>query len=356
MEYQNSSIAANTASNGAASSLAAPHRKNAAQRNRSDSPYQGRTAQRDNPTQLIIKQAVDYLIEQVRAGKSDTLTAYLAAMARFHNYSFGNILAIARQKPTATRVAGYGTWRELGRFVKRGERGIQILAPMIGFRRREDATEQEQQAKHQRVLIGFRAVYVFDVSQTEGEDLPEFDRTITGEADGYRDRLINFLAQQNIALEFNERIAPALGVSYGGKIALLPGQSKAEEFVTLVHETAHELLHRAERRTFTTPTVRETEAEAVAFVVGQAIGLEMGKASSDYIQMYDGNTNLLAESLEFIQRTAGVILGAITFEESVSQDATEFSPEVAEAQTEPAPEHKRARRSRTQTATTEAAA
>jgi hypothetical protein len=356
MEYQNSSIAATTASNGAASSQAAPHRKNAAQRNRSDSPYQGRTAQRDNPTQLIIKQAVDYLIEQVREGKSETLTAYLAAMARFHNYSFGNILAIARQKPTATRVAGYGTWRELGRFVKRGERGIQILAPMIGFRRREDAAEREQETQPQRVLIGFRVVHVFDVSQTEGEDLPEFDRTITGDVGTYRDRLIDFLAQQNIALEFNERIAPALGVSYGGKIALLPGQSKAEEFVTLVHETAHELLHRAERRTFTTPTVRETEAEAVAFVVGQAIGLEMGKASSDYIQMYDGNTNLLAESLEFIQRTAGVILGAITFEESLSQEATEFSPEVAEAQTEPSPERKRARRSRTQTATTEAAA
>jgi hypothetical protein len=353
MERNNGTV--NTTINGTASSQAAPHRKNAAQRNPSDSPYQGRTAQRDNPTQLIIKQAVEYLIEQVRAGKSETLTAYLGAMARFHNYSFGNILAIARQKPTATHVAGFGTWRELGRFVKRGEKGIQILAPMMGYRRRKDATEEQQstnqEAKPAPVLIGFRAVYVFDLSQTEGAELPEFDRTITGEVGAYRDRLIDFLAAQNIALEFNERIAPALGVSYGGKIALLPGQSKAEEFVTLVHETAHELLHRAERRTFTTPRVRETEAEAVAFVVGQAIGLEMGKASSDYIQMYDGNTNLLAESLEFIQRTAAVILGAITFEESVSQDAAAFSPGVAE----PAPGQKRPRRSQRQTATEEAA-
>jgi hypothetical protein len=101
--------------------------------------------------------------------------------------------------------------------------------------------------------------------------------------------------------------------------------------------------------------VCETEAEAVAFVVGQAIGLEIGKASSDYIQMYDGNTNLLAESLEFIQRTAGVILDAITIEESVSRDATEFSPEAADTAAEPAPERKRARRSRQQTATEEAA-
>src|ERR1700722_4126951 len=294
MEFSNStsSIAATTASNGAASSQAAPHRKNAAQRNRSDSPYQGRTAQKDNPTQIIIKQAVDFLMQQIEAGKSETLTAYLTAMARFHNYSFGNILAIARQRPTATRVAGYGTWKELGRFVRKGEKGIQILAPMIGFRRRNAEAERgidadaDRNTKPQRVLMGFRVVRVFDVSQTEGADLPEFEHNISGEVGEHHDRLIDFLAQQNIALELNERIAPALGVSYGGKIALLPGQSKAEEFVTLVHETAHELLHKAERRTFTTATVRETEAEAVAFIVGQAIGLEMGTASSDYIQMY----------------------------------------------------------------------
>jgi hypothetical protein len=131
----------------------------------------------------------------------------------------------------------------MGRFVKRGEKGIQILAPMIGHRRRnaEDVqnTDADGNAKPRPVLIGFRAVYVFDVEQTEGADLPEFAHSISGEVGEQRERLIDFLAQQNIALEFNERIAPALGVSYGGKIALLPGQSKPEEFVTLVHETAH---------------------------------------------------------------------------------------------------------------------
>jgi len=314
---------ADAASNGATRTRnAAPHRKNTAQRNRSDSPYQQRTTQRDNPTQLLIKQAVDYLIQQLEAGKSETLTAYLNAMARFHSYSFGNILQIARQRPTATRVAGIRAWNELGRFVKRGEKGIQILAPMVGYRRnRKDATaEPEPETKPQPVLIGFRAVYVFDVAQTEGADLPEFEHSITGEVGDHRDRLIDFLAQQNIALEFNEKIAPALGVSYGGKIALLPGQSKAEEFVSLVHETAHELLHKAERRTMTTQTVRETEAEAVAFIVGQAVGLEMGKASSDYIQMYAGNATLLAESLEVIQRTASTILRAIRPEEATAAE------------------------------------
>ena len=86
---------ADTVSNGATTSRkAAPHRKNAAQRNRSDSPYQQRTTQTENPTQQLIKQAVDYLIEQLNAGHSDMLAAYLRTMARFHNYSFGNILQI----------------------------------------------------------------------------------------------------------------------------------------------------------------------------------------------------------------------------------------------------------------------
>jgi hypothetical protein len=148
------------------SSNTAPHRENAALRNPSESPYQQRTTQKDNPTQQLIKQAVDFLIRQLEAGKSETLTAYLAAMARFHSYSFGNILAIARQRPTATRVAGFGTWREMGRFVKRGEKGIQILAPMVGHRRRKDAADEERSANRDArpapVLIGFRAVYVFE--------------------------------------------------------------------------------------------------------------------------------------------------------------------------------------------------
>ena len=315
------------------SSNPTPHSKNAALRNRSESPYQQRTTQKDNPTQQLIKQAVDFLLQQLEAGKSETLTAYLAAMARFHSYSFGNILSIARQRPSATKVAGFYAWKELGRFVKRGEKGIQILAPMVGHRRRKDdadqSSRQDDNAKPQPVLIGFRDVYVFDVAQTEGADLPEFEHSITGEVGEHRDRLIAFLDSQNITLEYNENIAPALGVSYGGKIAILPGQSPAEDLVCLVHETAHELLHKSTRRTMTTATVRETEAEAVAFVVGQAIGLEMGRASSDYIQMYAGNAALLAESLEVVQRTSAVILDAITGEHATTQNAP--SPERQDA-------------------------
>jgi hypothetical protein len=148
------------------------------------------------------------------------------------------------------------------------------------------------------------------VSQTDGVDLPEIDG-VSGDPGEAIERLAAFVKSMGIRLVYNPTIAPALGMSYGGRIAILPGQSKAEEFSTLVHETAHELLHKAERRTATTKTVRETEAEAVAFVVGKAVGLVTGSASADYIQLYHGNASLLAESLEVIQQTASVILAAL---------------------------------------------
>jgi hypothetical protein len=87
------------------------------------------------------------------------------------------------------------------------------------------------------------------VSQTEGVPLPDFSERVKGEVGEYRERLIDFLIAQGIALEFKESIAPALGMSYGGRIAVLPGQAAAEEFSTLVHELAHEMFHKAERRT-----------------------------------------------------------------------------------------------------------
>ncbi|MBW4039118.1 MAG: ArdC family protein [Acidobacteria bacterium] len=259
----------------------------------------------------VIAANVQSLIEQLEAGHSDALTAYLNAMSRFHNYSFGNILEIARQKPDATRVAGFWKWKELGRSVKKGEKGIRILAPIIGVRRKKDEEAEKDITKQNTVvLVGFRSAYVFDVSQTEGAELPEL-RGISGDVGENRDRLIALIDRQGIELVFTERIAPALGMSYGGRIAILPGQSKAEEFSTLVHELAHEMLHKAERRTATTKVVRETEAEAIAFVIGKAIGLETGTASADYIQLYHGNASLLAESLEVIQKTSAVILAAL---------------------------------------------
>jgi hypothetical protein len=156
-------------------------------------------------------------------------------------------------------------------------------------------------------------------------------REITGDVGENRDRLLAFIDKQGIELVFTERIAPALGVSYGGRIAILPGQSEAEEFSTLVHELAHELLHKAERRTATTKVVRETEAEAIAFVIGKAVGLETGSASADYIHLYHGNASLLAESLEVIQQTSAVILAALEppIEDKTAANAADVLAEVA---------------------------
>ena len=120
------------------------------------------------------------------------------------------------------------------------------------------------------------------MSQTEGKELPTLTE-VQGDVSGYRERLFEFVESQGVELSYSERIAPAKGLSHGGKITLLSGMQPAEEFSTLVHEIGHEMLHRGDRRTLTTKKVRETEAEAVAFVVCNAIELQNGTSSADYV-------------------------------------------------------------------------
>jgi hypothetical protein len=184
--------------------------------------------------QELIAANIKLLIEQLEAGQSDALTNYLTAMSRFHSYSFGNVLEIARQMPAATRVAGFWTWKNLGRSVKAGQKGIRILAPIVGVRRKKDEEANKDITKqNERILLGFRNAYVFDISQTDGVDLPEM-REVSGDPGENIDRLAAFLHSKGIQLVYNEKIAPALGMSYGGRIALLPGESKAEDFDVLI--------------------------------------------------------------------------------------------------------------------------
>lgn len=258
--------------------------------------------------------AIENLAAALKAGKSETLTAYLAAMGRFHNYSFGNVMLIVSQKPDATHVAGFNTWRSFDRFVKKGEKGIVIIAPML-IKPKEVSNSDEDGR-----ILRFKAVYVFDVSQTDGQPLPEFAR-VGGNPNGHTDRLKALVTSQGITLEYAESLGGAHGLSHGGRIELLSGLSPAEEFSVLAHELAHEMLHKGDRRTGTSKTVRETEAEAVAFVVSQAIGLETGTATSDYIQLYAGNTETLAGSLDLIQKTAAEIIAAISSDEKIAEAA-----------------------------------
>jgi antirestriction protein ArdC len=227
----------------------------------------------------ITDRAAEQLVAALQAGHSEALTAYLMAIGRFHRYSLHKVLLIASQKPNASYVAGFRTWNELGRFVKKGEKGIMILAPII-------------------------------ISQTDGDELPQIG-FVRGNPSEYAGQLRRFASAQGIGVEYSEEIAPARGTSYGGRIAILPGQSAAEEFSTFAPELAHELLHRGERRPTTSKRVRETEAEATAFVVCQAVGLETGSAASDYIQLWNGDVQILMESLGYIRQAASQILGAL---------------------------------------------
>ncbi len=255
----------------------------------------------------LTENAISKLATALAQGKSEALKTYLAAMAKFHNYSIGNILLIACQYPNASHVAGFNTWKKFGRYVKKGEKGILIIAPVVRGKR-DESLEDETES---RMLVGFKAAYVFDVSQTEGEHLPEF-ACVSGDPREYIPILKTHIWQAGIEVEYSTELGAAQGVSVGGKILLRSDLPPAEEFSVLVHEYAHELLHRGVDRATYNKTVRETEAEAVAFVVCEAVGLSTNNAAADYIHLYSGSQETLAQSLDRIQQTAATIIQAIT--------------------------------------------
>jgi antirestriction protein ArdC len=256
----------------------------------------------------LTQQALENLSAALERGESDTLKAVLAAAARFHRYSFRNIMLIATQRPDATNVAGFNTWRKLGRFVKRGEKGIVIVAP-VPFRRRD---AEQSEATDDESGIRFKAAYVFDVTQTNGDPLPEHAE-VAGDPAEYTERLKGLIASRSIVLDYADDLGGADGTSSGGHITIRRGLSPAEEFSVLAHELAHETLHHGASSEPRPPrTVRETEAEAVAFVVASAIGLSTNTAASDYIQLYQGTPDTLAASLACIQGAASDIIAALT--------------------------------------------
>jgi hypothetical protein len=262
----------------------------------------------------LAEEAINRLAAELEAGKSEAFQNFLKIMSRFYNYSWRNGLLISAQRPTATRVAGYHTWKELGRFVKTGEKGIMIFAPML-IKQRESAslpnTDKTTPKKNVDFRVtGYRAAFVFDVEQTEGKPLPEFAKT-TGDPKDHLEKLKALVAKQGISLEYDKSIAPAYGVSYGGKIRLVPGMQPAEEFSVLAHELAHEMLHHGKDEPRLPKVVRETQAEAVAYVVSRGVGLETNSAAADYIALYTGDKKTLGQSLSAIQETSSRILEEI---------------------------------------------
>ena len=160
-----------------------------------------------NTTSEIASKALATLAAALEAGNSAALTAYLSVTARFHKYSWTNCLLIAMQRPNATRVAGFRAWLGLGRHVRKGEKGIAILAPIITKRKRdtEDQQQDDSSSTAEAVghLVGFRSAYVFDIAQTDGQDLPEF-ATVKGEPKQYLERLKALVASHAIGLDYDD--------------------------------------------------------------------------------------------------------------------------------------------------------
>lgn len=254
----------------------------------------------------LTEQAFHDLEEALKAGQSDALKRYLNVMGRFHRYSFGNCLLILIQKPDATQVAGFRRWLQLGRSVRKGETGIGIIAPMV-YRKQNEPSEADGE---DAALRGFKVVHVFDISQTDGEALPEL-ASIGGDPGELLCGLETLIRESGIVLQYEELPYGTKGESRKGEIAVDVKLPQAERFSVLAHELAHEWLHDAVQRKDLTKTVRETEAEAVAYVVCQAVGLDCSTRSADYIQMYQGTAETLAASLDRIQKTAMRIIESL---------------------------------------------
>ena len=259
------------------------------------------------------------LVHAVKKAKSDEqILNYLEFCSRFHNYSLHNRFLIWAHRPEATFVAGFRTWAKMGRYVKKGEKGIPIFAPItVKVKREPDPEEienllEDETTKQPEMITRFKVVYVFDVSQTEGDPLPEAPDTtaVSGDASRLLPALENAVRTKGIRLSYAQDLGGADGVSRKGEIEILGSLRTAERFSVLAHEFAHELLHGSwERAGGLSRKVKELEAEATAYVVLRHFGLE-GKAPT-YLALYRVEEVGILGSLDRIVSTASGIIQAI---------------------------------------------
>ncbi len=267
-----------------------------------------KTQSQQSKLKQMTEEALATLCRSLENGKSDEMIRYLEVMSRFPRYSFRNLLLILIQKPDASRVMGYASWKQLGRQVKKDEKAIRIWAPMrtrLGEENRVATDSLQGTDGESKEILFFRPVCVFDVSQTDGKELPKL-ADVAGDPGRYLQRLKQFASDQGIQLGYSNELR-AEGVSRCGEILLRSGLVPAVEFHVLAHEIAHELIHKREMRKDLSKRQAETEAEAVAYVVSKSIGLHTGNASSDYIQLWNGNKEAVSNSLSAIRRTAALI-------------------------------------------------
>jgi len=264
---------------------------------------------------------IDTVLRQLQSGvesiqDSSQFRIFLTTMAKFHNYSMGNQILIAIQKPEATKVAGFNTWKDLGRFVRRGEKAISILAPVMPPKPKKEKAEEAEAEEEELTApqpVYFKVVSVFDISQTEGKPLPEFDvPVLTGAAnDKLFAKAITLARNQGLDVTYEPmpQMDPAVMGFYSGKtIWIKPGESDAQQLKTLLHEMAHyysEGVFRIPRQT------AETIAESAAFAVGAHFGFDSGVRSFPYVALWAQDKKVLNANLANIRKVASTMLESL---------------------------------------------
>lgn len=272
---------------------------------------------------------IDAVMRSLKSGvdtiqQSENFRQFLITMSKFHDYSIGNQILIMVQKPEATRVAGFNTWKELGRWVKKGETGIAILAPRFplrptcpecGARIQKGAKYCLQCGEAVEEAVGMEPAYfivvsVFDISQTEGKPLPEFEvPVLTGVANEELFAKAMALARaKRVTVSFEPKpgLPPEVkGYYIAGEIWVRPEESRAQQLKTFLHELAH---HYTET-VFRLPSRdAETIAESAAYVVGAHHGFDTEVRSFPYVALWAQDEKVLKNNLEAIRKVATTIL------------------------------------------------
>ena len=259
--------------------------------------------------QEAVQDKTGVLLAKLKEGVTDLIDSdkwkdYLQVQARFHKYSAGNVMLIMAQRPDASRVAGYNRWKELGRYVKKGERGIAIFAPVTYKIKADDDAEFTR-------LVGFRVVYTFDISQTDGKELPDHPSILLNTAD--TDSLMQTMLAVANKLDITVRIGDAHGANgyYNratNEIVVSDSVPLAQKTKTLIHELAHSCLH-ATWDPDISRGQREVEAESAAYIVSQYYGLDSADYSFGYVATWSkANPEVVVRYSERIRKTATKII------------------------------------------------
>lgn len=270
-----------------------------------------------------IKELTDQLEEGVQAVfDSDMYREYLICMSKFHNYSVYNSLLIFQQRPDASLVAGYKAWQtDHGRYVKKGEKGIKILAP---YKYKVETEERDENGDPEQIeMTGFRIVTVFAYEQTEGKELPSIGvDELTGEVKDYR-RIFNALVRISpVPIRFEDIQGGAKGYynDTEKQIAIKTGMSELQTIKTTLHEVAHAKHHSKEALQQDQSIDRrhmETEAESISFCVGHMLGLgDFSEYSFPYLTSWASGKDIkeLKDSLERIRSASDEMITDITHE------------------------------------------